>query len=173
MSCLSWDRDRLTLSEDNCFSINLDPRIALNHLPEFRPLLVVLQTEPGICIDINQFDGTGPVFVELLKSAPRPAFRINLHVRKGKKIDLTISIHYKYSIRRKISVVKSDDCIKNDHGLCKGIIKEIVNSFTITKMCACPCHDSMYHLMTTTTTPRPRAWNFSKVQVQQFDVEVI
>src|SRR4030095_4248788 len=90
------------------------------------------------------------ILVEFLKSAPRPALRINLHARKGKKIDLTISIHYKYCILRKIYVVKSDDCIKNDHGLCKGIINEIINSFTITKMCACPCHDSMYHLIRNT-----------------------
>jgi hypothetical protein len=88
--------------------------------------------------------------VELLKSAPRPAFRINLHARKGKKIDLTISIPYKYRMLRKVAVAKSDDCLKNDHGLCSGTIKETVNSFTLTKMCACPCHDSMYHLIRNT-----------------------
>jgi hypothetical protein len=47
-------------------------------------------------------------------------------------------------------MVKSDECIKNDHGLCKGIIKEMVNSFTKTMICACPCHDSMYHLIRNT-----------------------
>ena len=30
------------------------------------------------------------------------------------------------------------------------IINEIINSFTITKMCACPCHDSMYSLIRNT-----------------------
>jgi hypothetical protein len=69
---------------------------------------------------------------------------------KGKKIDLTISIHYKYCTLRKVAVAKSDDCLKNDHGLCSGIIKDTVNSFTMTKMCACPCHDSMYHLIRNT-----------------------
>ncbi|MCY1156696.1 MAG: hypothetical protein MOP48_703, partial [Nitrososphaera sp.] len=84
--------------EDNCLFINLDHSSALDDLPEFRPLLVVLQTEPGICVDINQFDGAGLVFMEFLKSAPRSDFRINLHVRKRRKIDLTISLHYKYCI---------------------------------------------------------------------------
>ena len=88
--------------------------------------------------------------MEFLKSTPRPAFRINLHARKGKGSDLTISIHYKYGVRKKNIVVKSDECIKNDHGLCKGIIKEMVNSLTKTKICACPCHDSMYHLIRNT-----------------------
>ena len=45
---------------------------------------------------------------------------------------------------------KSDDCINNEHGACKGIIKETVNSSTITKMCACQCHDSMYQLVRNT-----------------------
>jgi hypothetical protein len=40
--------------------------------------------------------------VEFLKSTPRPAFRINLHdARKGNGSDLTISIHYKYGVRKK------------------------------------------------------------------------
>jgi hypothetical protein len=69
---------------------------------------------------------------------------------KGEGNNLTISIHYKYCARKKIAVVKSEDCIRNDHGLCKGIIKEMINSFTKTKMCACPCHDSMYHLIRNT-----------------------
>ena len=69
---------------------------------------------------------------------------------KGIGNDLTFSIHYKYRVLKKISVAKSDECVKNDHGLCKGIIKEIINSFTQTKMCACPCHDSMYHLIRNT-----------------------
>jgi hypothetical protein len=88
--------------------------------------------------------------MELLKSAPRSDFRVNLHARKRRKIDLTISIHYKYCMLRKIAVARSDDCLKNDHGLCSGIIKETVNSYNMTKMCACPCHDSMYHLIRNT-----------------------
>ena len=41
---------------------------------------------------------------------------------------------------------KSDDCTNNEHGSCKGIIKDDA----ITKMCACQCHDSMYQLIRNT-----------------------
>lgn len=48
----------------------------------------------------------------------------------------------------KISCVsKSDDCVNNEHGSCKGIIKEAAD---LTKMCTCPCHDSMYQLVRNT-----------------------
>ena len=43
--------------------------------------------------------------------------------------------------------MKSDDCVNNAHGLCKGFVKETVDSSTVTKMCVCPCHDSMYQLI--------------------------
>ncbi|MFL6524822.1 MAG: hypothetical protein ACJ70Q_01620, partial [Nitrososphaera sp.] len=39
---------------------------------------------------------------------------------------------------------------KNDHGSCNGIIKETVHSTTMTTICACPCHDSMYYLLRNT-----------------------
>lgn len=45
---------------------------------------------------------------------------------------------------------KSDDCVNNEHGSCKGIIREIVNSSTITRMCTCQCHDSTYQLVRNT-----------------------
>ena len=45
---------------------------------------------------------------------------------------------------------KSDDCVKNEHGVCKGIIKEMRDSIIVTKMCTCPCHDSMYQLLRNT-----------------------
>ena len=45
---------------------------------------------------------------------------------------------------------KSDDCVNNEHGSCKGIIKESVDSSSITKVCACQCHDSTYHLVRNT-----------------------
>jgi hypothetical protein len=44
-------------------------------------------------------------------------------------------------------VAKSDDCVNNEHGSCKGIIKEAAG---LTKMCACPCHDSTYQLVRNT-----------------------
>ena len=44
-------------------------------------------------------------------------------------------------------VSKSDDCVNNEHGSCKGIIKEAAD---LTKMCACPCHDSTYQLVKNT-----------------------
>ena len=47
-------------------------------------------------------------------------------------------------------VAKSDDCTNNEHGSCEGIIKETVDSSTITKMCACQCHDSTYQLIRNT-----------------------
>jgi hypothetical protein len=43
-------------------------------------------------------------------------------------------------------VSKSDDCVNNEHGSCKGIIKEA----DLTRMCACPCHDSTYQLVRNT-----------------------
>ena len=38
---------------------------------------------------------------------------------------------------------KSDECVNNEHGSCKGIIKEA----DLARMCKCPCHDSMYQLI--------------------------
>jgi hypothetical protein len=53
---------------------------------------MVLKAEPGICVDADQLDCAGLVFMELFKPAPRPAFRINAHGRKGTGNDLTISM---------------------------------------------------------------------------------
>lgn len=47
-------------------------------------------------------------------------------------------------------VSKSDDCANNEHAACKGIIKETADSSTVTKMCACQCHDSTYQLVRNT-----------------------
>jgi len=44
-------------------------------------------------------------------------------------------------------VSKSDDCVNNEHGSCKSIIKENAD---LTKICACPCHDSAYQLVRNT-----------------------
>jgi hypothetical protein len=50
-------------------------------------------------------------------------------------------------------VFKTDDCMNNEHGSCKGFIKEMIvdssssSSSPVTKMCTCPCHDSMYQLV--------------------------
>ena len=41
---------------------------------------------------------------------------------------------------------KSDDCVNNEHGSCKGIMKEV----DLIKICACPCHDTMYQLVRNT-----------------------
>jgi Rieske Fe-S protein len=43
-------------------------------------------------------------------------------------------------------LVKSDDCVNNEHGVCSGIIKKA----DLTGRCACPCHDSMYQLVRNT-----------------------
>ncbi len=43
-------------------------------------------------------------------------------------------------------MAKSGDCTNNEHGSCKGIIKEA----DLTKICGCPCHDSMYQLVRNT-----------------------
>ncbi|HEY8139635.1 MAG TPA: hypothetical protein VIE86_00965 [Nitrososphaera sp.] len=46
---------------------------------------------------------------------------------------------------------KSDDCVNNAHGLCKGFTKENIDDFsTSTKMCTCPCHEGMYQLVRNT-----------------------
>jgi hypothetical protein len=46
--------------------------------------------------------------------------------------------------------------MNNEHGSCKGFIKEMIvdsssssssSSSPVTKMCTCPCHDSMYQLV--------------------------
>jgi hypothetical protein len=42
---------------------------------------------------------------------------------------------------------KSADCINNEHGSCDGIIKDPAG---LTKVCTCPCHDSMYQLLRNT-----------------------
>ena len=46
--------------------------------------------------------------------------------------------------------MKSADCVENNHGTCKGFFKEEVDSSQVTRVCACPCHDSMYQLVRNT-----------------------
>jgi hypothetical protein len=46
--------------------------------------------------------------------------------------------------------MKSADCVDNKHGLCKGFFKEGVEPTQVTRICACPCHDSMYQLVRNT-----------------------
>ena len=47
-------------------------------------------------------------------------------------------------------VAKSVDCTENNHGKCEGHFKETVNESPVTRMCACPCHDSTYQLVRNT-----------------------
>ena len=47
-------------------------------------------------------------------------------------------------------MTKSADCIENNHGKCKGHFKEEMEGSLVTRMCACPCHDSTYHLVRNT-----------------------
>jgi len=39
---------------------------------------------------------------------------------------------------------KSDDCVNNEHGSCKGILNE---KDSLTKFCNCRCHDRVNHLV--------------------------
>lgn len=91
--------------------------------------------------------------MEFFKPSPGPVLGIRIHTLQMKKNDLTvldnpsffISIKYRTSERND---VKSNDCLKNDHGLCKGFtIETSVDSSTNTQMCVCPCHDPMYQLI--------------------------
>lgn len=47
-------------------------------------------------------------------------------------------------------MAKSADCVENNHGKCQGHFKEELNGSQITRMCACPCHDSTYQLVRNT-----------------------
>ncbi|WP_148699975.1 hypothetical protein [Candidatus Nitrososphaera evergladensis] len=47
-------------------------------------------------------------------------------------------------------MAKSSDCVENNHGRCQGHFKEEMNGSQVTRMCACPCHDSMYQLVRNT-----------------------
>ena len=42
---------------------------------------------------------------------------------------------------------KSDSCTQDDHASCDGVIKTVIEGSDITKICACPCHDSSYQLV--------------------------
>jgi len=42
---------------------------------------------------------------------------------------------------------KSDSCTQVDHASCNGIIKTVIEGSEVTKICACPCHDSRYQLL--------------------------
>ena len=46
--------------------------------------------------------------------------------------------------------MKSADCIEHNHGKCQGSFRETVGSTPVTRICACPCHDSMYQLVRNT-----------------------
>ncbi len=47
-------------------------------------------------------------------------------------------------------MTKSADCQENNHGVCKGFFNQEVESSQVTRVCACPCHDSMYQLVRNT-----------------------
>ena len=53
-------------------------------------------------------------------------------------------------LRTPVYVAKSADCTENNHGKCDGHFKETVNESPVTRMCACPCHDSTYQLVRNT-----------------------
>ena len=44
----------------------------------------------------------------------------------------------------------SDKCIKNEHGLCEGIISLIISGSKTIMICNCPCHNNMYQLIRNT-----------------------
>ena len=46
--------------------------------------------------------------------------------------------------------MKSTDCAGNNHGVCEGFFKEEIDSSQVTRVCTCPCHDSMYQLVRNT-----------------------
>ncbi|WP_415282611.1 hypothetical protein [Candidatus Nitrososphaera sp. FF02] len=47
-------------------------------------------------------------------------------------------------------MAKSADCTDSNHGKCQGHFKEEMNGSPVTRMCACPCHDSTYQLVRNT-----------------------
>jgi hypothetical protein len=49
-----------------------------------------------------------------------------------------------------IDVDNSNRCIKNEHGLCEGIIAGIIDGSKKIKICNCPCHNNMYQLIRNT-----------------------
>ena len=56
----------------------------------------------------------------------------------------------KIKLRIFYAVDKSDRCLQNEHGLCEGIILEIIKGSKITRFCNCSCHNNMYHLIRNT-----------------------
>lgn len=42
---------------------------------------------------------------------------------------------------------KSRNCTNNDHGQCEGIVMSPAQESTVTRMCACPCHNGNYQLV--------------------------
>ncbi len=44
-------------------------------------------------------------------------------------------------------VDKTENCIRNEHGLCNGDIVEFINGSKTIKICQCQCHDNMYQLV--------------------------
>ena len=57
---------------------------------------------------------------------------------KNKKINLILFC---------MTVVKSNKCSQNEHGLCEGIIPEIIEGSSTTEFCNCSCHNNMYQLI--------------------------
>ncbi|MEO9320243.1 MAG: hypothetical protein ABI361_06185 [Nitrososphaera sp.] len=45
---------------------------------------------------------------------------------------------------------KSDNCLQNNHGTCEGIVRWTAQDDTMTAMCSCECHNSMYQLIKNT-----------------------
>jgi hypothetical protein len=50
-------------------------------------------------------------------------------------------------MKTKDIVHKSHKCAQNEHGICEGVIIEIIEGSKITKICECQCHDSIYQLV--------------------------
>lgn len=47
-------------------------------------------------------------------------------------------------------MAKSADCVENNHGKCQGYFKETAEKSTVTRICACQCHDATYQLVRNT-----------------------
>jgi hypothetical protein len=46
-----------------------------------------------------------------------------------------------------LGISNSDKCTQNEHDLCEGVIKTIIDGSDNTEMCDCKCHDSSYQLV--------------------------
>ena len=69
------------------------------------------------------------------------------HVFIGSSVFFAAPIHLINSQMLFDNVGKSDDCTQDNHASCDGIIKTVIDGSEMTKICACPCHDSSYQLV--------------------------